>query len=76
MTSDQALDLLLSKLGHVKKQPGGFKSSCPLPGHTHGDKDPSLSLKIGDSGEIVAYCQSNHQKCYEEVLAAVGLTKQ
>jgi putative DNA primase/helicase len=75
MNSDEALDLLLSKLDHVKKAKGGYKASCPLAGHAHGDNDPSLSISIGDTGEIIAYCFSQHGKCYEAVLDAVGLSK-
>jgi hypothetical protein len=75
VTSGQALEAFLSKLSNVKKAKGGYKASCPLSGHAHGDKDPSLSISVGDSGEIVAYCFSQHEKCYEEVLDAVGLTK-
>jgi hypothetical protein len=45
-------------LGRAEKCSGGWLASCPLPlhGKGRGDRNPSLSLGVGDNGLLLARC--------------------
>lgn len=49
----------------VKSDGDGFKTRCTLPGHNHGDKDPSLAIYMGkdQSGTpcVKLHCRSAHE---------------
>jgi len=62
------LEKLLDRLERVCKSGKGYKALCPA----HEDRNPSLSIREGDDGEVLVYC---HAGCKtEEVLIAVGLS--
>ena len=52
-------------LGNAKKANGQWVASCPVPGHGkgNGDKNPSLSIHIGDDGKPLFHC---HGGCSQE----------
>jgi len=58
----------LSRLEGVQKSGGGWIARCPA----HGDKNPSLSIALGEDGRILVHC---HAGCTaEQIVAAMGLT--
>lgn len=65
-------DILLQHLSNVKRTgQGNWQASCPTANHAHGDRHPSLNLKIGDNGALIMYC---HVGCTAyEIVSAVGL---
>lgn len=50
-----------------------FQARCPGPSHTHGDRNPSLTISEAD-GKILMHCHAGCEP--EEILEAVGLTMQ
>lgn len=61
---------LLNQLQGVKGRYPQFEARCPGPGHAHGDRRPSLSVKVTD--ELIAlHCHANCPT--EAIVAAVGL---
>ena len=52
-------------LGNAKKANGQWVASCPVPSHGkgNGDKNPSLSIHIGDDGKPLFHC---HGGCSQE----------
>ena len=46
---------------------------CPLPGHAHGDKERSLSVRIGRNGGILMHCHVHDNARIEDFAAALGL---
>jgi hypothetical protein len=53
------LQRFLSPLEGVRKTPSGFKACCPCPAHGDdgkGDDDPSLSIALGEEGQILIHC--------------------
>ena len=63
------LDLVLSRLEHVKAHNGGrqYTALCPA----HDDHRPSLSISVGDNGAVILHCQVGCTM--EQVVAAMGL---
>lgn len=62
---------LLGKLDGVKAHGGYHIARCPCPAHSHGDREPSLSIREED-GRL-------HLRCFvsggdDEVLTALGIT--
>jgi hypothetical protein len=58
---------ILSRLKNVRNINNGWKASCPA----HDDRQPSLSVSIGNDGRILLYC---HAGCsIEEIVSALGL---
>lgn len=67
------IEEILAKLNNVKKTGvNQYIASCPCSGHTHGDKNPSLSIKEGKEGQVVTHCHGGHN--YYDVLAALNIT--
>jgi DNA primase len=64
-----AIDVLLSRLSKVK-QTGQDKwlACCP----SHGDKSPSLTIRLIDDGRILVHCFAGCGAC--DVVESVGLT--
>jgi hypothetical protein len=61
------LDMLLTRLGGVKKCGERYMAKCPA----HKDNSPSLSLSRGNDGRALVHC---HAGCeLSDVLGAVGL---
>jgi hypothetical protein len=63
------VDLVLGRLKGVKEcGPGQWMARCPV----HGDKRPSLSVGVADSGRVLLHCFS----CcpFEEILAVLELS--
>ena len=61
------IDDLLLRLQKHRKVSKGWTACCPA----HDDKNPSLSVSLGDAGRILLYC---HAGCTTEaVVAALGL---
>ena len=52
---------------------GQFKASCPGPNHTHGDRNPSLGIVIGEKQQILPTCFVGCT--YDDILAAMGCQK-
>lgn len=64
---ESPISLLLSRLKRVRPSGVGWSAACPA----HEDKNPSLSINLGDDGRILVHC---HAKCaLEAVMAAVDL---
>lgn len=59
--------VLLKRLHGVRKTPRGWNARCPA----HDDRDPSLSVSVGDNGAVLVHCFSGCPA--GDVLAAVGL---
>ena len=60
------LEAVLSKLEHVVKRGASYMALCPA----HADKNPSLSVSVGDGEKILFHC---HAGCTQEaVLKAMG----
>ena len=65
---------LLGRLENSRPEGDGYRASCPVAGHGkgRGDRDPSLSVKVGQAGALLLKC---HGGCRtEDVVASVGLT--
>ena len=68
------LKLVLSRLERVKRFRDCYVASCPVQGHGkgRGDKNPSLSIGIGDESQVLLRC---HAGCSTDaIVAAIGLT--
>ncbi len=62
------IDEIFLRLNKVSRSGGGWTALCPH----HGDKEPSLSINVGDDGRILLYC---HAGCPTEgVLQALNMT--
>lgn len=58
----------LARLDRVRKTKDGWTSRCPA----HKDRNPSLSVSVGDGGRIIACC---HAGCsIESIATAIGWT--
>jgi hypothetical protein len=58
---------ILSRLKNVRTIHNGWKACCPA----HHDRQPSLSVSVGDNGRILLYC---HAGCkVEDVVSALGI---
>jgi len=61
------IDDFVARLDGVRPSKEGYMALCPA----HGDKNPSLSVNVGDGGRILLYC---HARCsFESIVAALGL---
>lgn len=68
MTTDVLHDVLLPRLGPVRKIPSGYQARCPA----HEDHNPSLSITEGSTQPVVINC---HAGCDTgAILSALGLT--
>ena len=56
---------IAKSLGNAKRANGQWVASCPVPSHGkgNGDKNPSLSVHIGDDGKPLFHC---HGGCTQE----------
>ena len=56
---------IAKSLGNAKRANGQWVASCPVPSHGkgNGDKNPSLSIHIGDDGKPLFHC---HGGCSQE----------
>jgi hypothetical protein len=64
-----ALEQVLERLDHVKRNGSGWIARCPA----HEDRKPSLAIAAGDDGRVLLTC---HAGCdVELILAALGLEK-
>ncbi|MDP9477673.1 MAG: AAA family ATPase [Actinomycetota bacterium] len=64
---------VLERLENVRRENGGWKASCPVPGHGQGrgDLNPSLRVGQGDDGRALLKCRVG---CSQgDVLNALGL---
>ncbi len=63
----------LSKLnGVIERKPGLCWAAC-CPAHPH-DSKPSLSVNIGETGNLVISCHSSYGCSAQEITKAVGMT--
>ncbi|MEP6598675.1 MAG: hypothetical protein ABJB98_04415 [Actinomycetota bacterium] len=66
--SDGGIDAVLGTLDGVRRVGDGWMALCP----THDDRNPSLSVKLGDGGKVLAHC---HAGCDQVKLAeTLGLS--
>lgn len=61
-------EVVLPRLTGIRKTADGYMARCPA----HDDKDPSLSVKAGDTQPVVFNCFGNCAT--EDILAALDLT--
>jgi hypothetical protein len=69
--SSYDLGHIAKSLGNASKTRDGFLCRCPVPSHGkgRGDKDPSLSILIGNNGQLLVNC---HASCdYKDVLKEI-----
>ena len=67
--SSPALEAVVGRLERVKRRGAGYIARCPA----HEDREPSLSVGIGDDGRVLVHC---HAGCTTPaVLDALGLTE-
>ena len=76
MSAAAPIDVVLSSFRgagrKMKPNNRGWLVSCPGSNHANGDRNPSLSVDVGEGGQVALYC---HAGCVtDDVLAAVGLT--
>jgi len=62
------IDRVLERLERLRKTRRGWIACCP----SHPDKNPSLSVAIGNDGRILLYCWSGCS--YRQIMAALGLS--
>ena len=63
------INKFLELLDGVKKSGDGYVALCPCP--VHGDKEPSLSISMGDDGRILLKCFAGCE--VESIVQALGL---
>lgn len=61
------IDKVLSKFPDAKECNGGWRTLCPV----HGDRDPSLSIAVSNSGIVLVKCFAGCE--LKSILEAVGL---
>jgi AAA domain len=66
--TNDALVLVLSKLGSVRPNGGAYMACCPA----HDDNQASLSLRAGDSQPVVFTCHAGCER--DAILDGLGLT--
>jgi hypothetical protein len=75
--SGASFDRLVGALGAHGRDPKvrghELTARCPLPAHTHGDRNPSLSAKW-DGSRVLLICHACGSDATPDVVAAVGLT--
>lgn len=79
MINQDAIERLLSRLDKVRStRDRQWIASCPCPTHNpsnpDGDQNPSLSIKVTESGRILVKCQVGCKT--DAVLASIGLQMQ
>jgi len=63
---------ILGSLERVKKSGSGYEACCPGPRHKNADKNPSLSIGLGQDGRVLLNC---HAGCdVDEVLSSLNMT--
>jgi hypothetical protein len=64
---------VLDRLNNIREEGGGYRASCPVPGHGkgRGDQDPSLTVKQ-DDGRVLIKCFAECEP--EKVVEALGLS--
>jgi hypothetical protein len=69
-----ALDKVLMRLNNVRPEGEGYKASCPVPTHGQGrgDRNPSLSVRVGDDGRVLLNCFADCER--EAIVEELGLT--
>jgi hypothetical protein len=69
----EALGNVVGRLKNVRHQGGGYRASCPVPGHGkgRGDPDPSLTIKQ-DDGRVLINCFAGCEP--EQVVEALDLS--
>ena len=76
MSGAAPIDVVLSAFRgagrKMKPADGGWLVSCPGSNHANGDRNPSLSVGLGDGGKVVVNCFAGCDKA--DLLAVVGLT--
>lgn len=65
------LEEFVAPLQRSVRTSGGWRASCPVEGHAHGDRSPSLKVWPGDH-RIMAFCYSGHGHDWKDVYAALG----
>src|SRR5271155_2272347 len=60
---------VLSKLRGVKRNGSGWIACCPVPGHQHHDRNPSLSITYRDE-KLLLHCFSGHS--FKEIVGELG----
>lgn len=68
--SDPAVERILSRLQKPGPCGDGWRACCPA----HDDRNPSLSIRIGDRGLILLKCHANKGCSIERILAALEMT--
>ena len=69
---ESPVDRLLERLERVKVTgPGRWSASCPGPLHNNGDRNPSLSISIGDDARALVRCFAGCE--VSTIVAAIGL---
>ena len=66
--NSQARDIAIA-LGGRKIGDGAYLCRCPCLSHKRGDRNPSLSVKDGDSGRLLLHCFSGDG--YGDIVAAL-----
>lgn len=65
-------ETLLSRLDKVKStKPGHWLACCPGPLHQRGDRNPSLSITVGDDDRVLVKCFAGCDVA--AITAAIGL---
>ena len=59
---------LLRRLERVSKTHTGWMARCPA----HEDKDPSLSISLGEDGRLLVHCFAGCSN--EQIVQVMGLT--
>jgi AAA domain len=69
----EALGNVVDRLKNVRQEGGGYRASCPVPGHGkgRGDPDPSLTIKQ-DDGRVLINCFAGCEP--EQVVEALDLS--
>jgi hypothetical protein len=70
LNEPDALRRVLERLDGVKRAGSGYIARCPA----HDDRNPSLSVRLGDHGRVLLKC---HAGCdYAAIVAAVGIERE
>ena len=64
----QPLEKVLSRVPNHQRSGKGYKACCPA----HDDRDPSLSISVGDDGRVLLKCFAGCRA--ETIVNALGLT--
>ena len=65
-----ALDLVLARVEHARKNGKGYVAECPVV--EHHDRHPSLSIGEAKDGKVLLKC---HAGCsFDDIVAALNLT--